>query len=389
MTAGPAIVTSPVAKTGLAAPIRVVVADDSPFVCRLLSSYLQSSPDFQVVGTALNGARTVELVQELRPDALTLDLEMPGVNGLEALEQIMYLYPTPVIIVSGISRQAAAITLQALDLGAVDFVLKYTPGVDTKPEALGQEIMAKVRAASQIKVIRSIRTGCPRPGRAVEENSLQGLHALESPEMDQGRPLKARRGEIAPYLPDGVIVIGASTGGPVAVRELLNHLPADFPMAVLVVQHIPASFTKVLATQLNRRVPLEVKEATAGDRLKAGLVLVAPGGYHLLLRSGARVELNQAPEIKGHRPSIDVTMQSVAQVYGPRTIGVVLTGMGSDGALGLTSIRAKGGKTFAQDTASCVVNGMPQRAIEKGVVDKIGPPVEIAQFLKVALGYRR
>ena len=356
-------------------PIRVVVADDSPFVCRLLTSYLQSSPDFQVVGTALNGSRAVELVKELRPDAVTLDLEMPEMNGLEALEYIMYDCPTPVVLVSGVSRRAAAITLQALDMGAVDFILKYTPGVDTDPEALRQEIMAKVRAASQIKVIRSLR-----PRRQDRETVGPGRAQGITPAMVDER---TQRRDVPPFLPGGVVVIGASTGGPVALRELLGNLPADFPAAVIVIQHMPATFTGVLAAQLGRHIVLKVKEAEMGDRLQPGLVLVAPGGYHLLLRPDSQVELNQGPEIGGHRPSIDVTMQSVAQLYGARTKGVVLTGMGSDGSLGLVAIRAKGGKTFAQDAASCVVNGMPQRAIEKGVVDHIAPPARIAQLLRM------
>ena len=369
--------------------IRIVVADDSPFVCRLLTSYLQSSSDFQVVGTALNGARAVELVKELRPDAVTLDLEMPEMNGVEALEHIMYECPTPVVLVSGVSRRAAAITLQALDMGAVDFILKYTPGVNTNPEALRQEIMAKVRVASQIKVIRSLRPRRPQDRqtlpapRQAQDTTPPPASPPTTPEVGDTPLERARRRDFSPFLPSGVVVIGASTGGPVALRELLSNLPADFPAAVIIVQHMPATFTGVLAAQLDRQVPFEVKEAEAGDHLQPGLALVAPGGYHLLLRTDSQVELNQGPEIEGHRPSIDVTMQSVAQLYGARAKGVVLTGMGNDGSLGLVSIRAKGGKTFAQDADSCVVNGMPQRAIEKGVVDHVAPPAKIARLLRM------
>jgi len=355
--------------------IRVVVADDSPFVCRLLTSYLQSSPDLQVVGTALNGARAVDLVRQLRPDALTLDVEMPQMDGLAALEQIMLECPTPVIMVSGVSRAAARVTLDALELGAVDFVLKYTPGADTNPEALRRELVAKVRAASQIKVIRALGVTNRRSANGDPAGCAPGRHA-NRPTVTAWTP------EIPPdALPGGVVVIGASTGGPLALRELLGNLPPEFPAAILVVQHMPANFTGVLATQLNRRVALQVKEAEPGDRLRPGLVLVAPGGHHLLLRPDARVELNQGPTISGHRPSIDVTMQSVAQVYGSRTRGVVLTGMGSDGSLGLLAIRAKGGRTYAQDAASCVVNGMPQRAIEQGSVIHTGTPAAIARLL--------
>jgi two-component system chemotaxis response regulator CheB len=377
--------------------IRVVVSDDSPFVCRLLTSYLQSSHDFQVVGTALNGARAVELVKELRPDAVTLDLEMPEMNGLEALEHIMHDCPTPVVLVSGVSRRAASITLQALDMGAVDFILKYTPGVDTNPEALRQEIMAKVRAASQIKVIRSLRHRRPQDRETVpalrpldrlgttqaQDTAPSPTYPPTTPKVDDTPPERAQRRDVLSFLPGGVVVIGASTGGPVALRELLSNLPADFPAAVIIVQHMPATFTGVLAAQLNRQVPFKVKEAETGDRLQPGLALVAPGGHHLLLRPDSRVELNQGPEIGGHRPSIDVTMQSVAQLYGARAKGVVLTGMGNDGSLGLVSIRVKGGRTFAQDAASCVVSGMPQRAIEKGAVDHVAPPAKIAQLLRM------
>jgi two-component system chemotaxis response regulator CheB len=369
--------------------IRIVVADDSPFVCRLLTSYLQSSSDLQVVGTALNGARAVELVKELRPDAVTLDLEMPEMNGLEALEHIMYECPTPVVLVSGVSRRAAAITLQALDMGAVDFILKYTPGVNTNPEALRQEIMAKVRVASQIKVIRSLRPRRPQNRQTVpsprqaQDTTLSPTSPPTTPEVGDTVLERVRRRDFSPFLPSGVVVIGASTGGPVALRELLSNLPADFPAAVIIVQHMPATFTGVLAAQLDRQVPFKVKEAEVGDRLQPGLVLVAPGGYHLLLRPDSQVELNQGPEIEGHRPSIDVTMQSVAQLYGARAKGVVLTGMGNDGSLGLVSIRAKGGKTFAQDADSCVVNGMPRRAIEKGIVDHVAPPAKIARLLRM------
>jgi two-component system chemotaxis response regulator CheB len=310
---------------------------------------------------------------------VTLDLDMPGMSGLEALEQIMTKYPTPVVLVSGVSRQAAELSLKALDLGAVDFVFKYTAGTDTNPENLRREILARVRAASQIKVVRSLRTRRHGEGKAAPATPPDPPRA--APEVEEPPPDGDRRGEAPPFLPGGVIVIGASTGGPVALRELMSQLPADLPAAVVIVQHMPASFTRVLAAQLDRQVPFRVKEAAEGDRLGPGLALVAPGGWHLLLGADSRVELNVGPEIGGHRPSIDVTMQSVAQLYGARTKGVLLTGMGDDGSLGLMSIRSKGGKTFAQDAESCVVNGMPQRAVEKGVVDHIAPPVRIAQLL--------
>ncbi|MBI5029105.1 MAG: chemotaxis response regulator protein-glutamate methylesterase [Chloroflexi bacterium] len=363
----------------MTAPARVVVVDDSPFICRLMTSHLQAVPDIKVVGTALNGLQALALIKELRPDVVTLDLEMPAMNGEQTLEAIMYDCPTPVVLVSGVSHQAAQVTMRALEMGAVDFILKYTPGVDTDPDALRQEIIAKVRAAARIHVIRSVRR------RSVADLEF----ALPSPAPSEISSEAPAHFDAAPFAPGVVIVIGASTGGPVAVRELIGTLPADFPAALIVVQHIPATFTGVLAAQLNRHSNLRVKEAQNGDRLQAGNVLIAPGGYHLLVRADARVELNQGPEIGGHRPSIDVTMQSVAQWYNARAKGVVLTGMGSDGALGLVAIRSKGGQTFAQDAESCVVNGMPQRAIEKGVVDHVASPSQIAHLLRIECAPKR
>lgn len=363
--------------------IRVVVVDDSPFICHLLTSYLQSSPEIQVVGTALNGTQGVNLVKELSPDAVTLDMEMPEMNGLHALKQIMSECPTPVVLISGVCRQAASVALKALDMGAVDFILKYTPGVNTDPEILRQEIIAKLKAAAQIKVIRSIRISSHHGIETRAPTSSAQL--LQDRDYAEPKLEQVRKDDIGLKELLGVIVIGASTGGPLAIRELLGHLPSDFPYAVIIVQHIPAPFTKVLATQLNQQVPLRVKEAESADRLVPGMVFVAPGDYHLLVNADLTISLSDGPEIDGHRPSIDVTMQSVAQHFGARTKGVLLTGMGRDGSHGLVSIHAKGGKTFVQDGSSCVVDGMPKRAIEKGIVDHIASPDQIAHLL--CIGY--
>lgn len=340
-------------------PIRAVVVDDSPFVCRLLTADLQSGGDVQVVGTALCGRRAVELVRELRPDAVTLDLEMPGMNGIEALDRIMHETPTPVVVISGLSRRAADATLQALERGAVDFVLKYTPGVDVDPAALRAEILSKVRLASRIKVIRSI---APRPGVAPAD------------------PVRRRPDGVGVSLCARVVVIGASTGGPVAVQTLLAGLPRDFSASVVVVQHMPALFTQVLATQLGRHVSLPVKEAANGDVLRGG-VFVAPGERHLLIRGHGVLEVTDGPKVAGHRPSIDVTMQAAAQAFGSRATGIVLTGMGNDGTNGLAAICRRGGRTYAQDSASCVVSSMPAQAVSRGVVERVGPPAELARLL--------
>lgn len=358
--------------------IRVLVVDDSPFVCRLLTNQLKAASGIEVVGTALSGQRAIELIKDLHPSVATLDLGMPGMSGLETLERIMNECPTPVILVSGISRQAATVTLQALEMGAVDFVLKYTPGINTNPVALREEIIAKVRVAARVKALRSLR-GRIRHERLAVSNGKMVMTTLG--QITEEERLFTDR--IAPSLA-GVVVIGASTGGPLALCELLGNLPAEFPCAIVIVQHMPATFTRVLAAQLDRLVPMNVKEAERGERLRAGVVYVAPGDFHMLIRPDLRVELVQGPKIGGHRPSIDVTMQSVAQVFGSRSQGIVLTGMGSDGVLGLVAIRRRGGQTFSQDAATCVINGMPQRAIDRGAVDHIASPTEIARILRGA-----
>ena len=365
--------------------IRVVVVDDSPFVCRLLARHLNSAENIEVVGIAHNGKQAIALINELKPDVITLDQEMPGISGVESLTSIMHDCPVPVVMITGVSKRSAALTRQALDIGAVDFVLKYAPGVDCSPAALRHEIISKVRAAAKIRVIRSIRTLDGRdaaPQHTYSHHIAQAVVSEATAHDDvPSTPVVESDRHSDTLVQGGVVVIGASTGGPVALRELLSQLDADFPSAILVVQHMPATFTEVLAQQINRHTALAVREASHGDRLVAGEVLVAPGDQHMLIGSDSRIILNRGPKIRGHRPSIDVTMQSVTQVYGAKTSGVVLTGMGDDGSEGIVAIRAKGGCTFAQDAESCVVNGMPQRARDRGVVDYVATPAELATYL--------
>lgn len=345
--------------------IRVVVADDSPFIRRLVASYLTPALGFDVVGQAGDGIEAVDAVHRLQPDVLTLDLEMPEMDGLEALRTIMQTRPTPVVAISGVSGKGATRTLQALDVGAVDFILKFSPGVVVDPQTLANEIVAKVRLAAGIQVVRLLdRT------RDTMANKAAAAPATE----DSGRPS-------AGLLP-GLIVIGASTGGPMALRQLLGELPASFRAPVVVVQHIPAFFTSVLAAQLNRYCQLPVREAEEGEILAPGVVYVAPGGYHFLLETGLRIHLQKGQETPGqHCPSIDVTMESAARLLGARIAGVLLSGMGADGAAGLLTIRRLGGRTFAQDESTSVVFGMPKRAIELGAAMTVSTPAAIGATL--------
>ena len=354
--------------------INVVIADDSPFVCSMLSAYLKQDGDINIADITYNGLDTIDKIKKIRPDVATVDLEMPGVNGLEVIESVMYECPTPIVVVSGISRNASEITLKALELGAVDFILKYTPGVEIRPEHLKADIISKVKAASRIRVIRSIRT-----------NKLSALEDATSlyPFFSSRKKIQHRSStEIKPVInPEGVLVIGASTGGPVAIKELLNNLDENFPMAIVIVQHMNASFTRVFASQLDKSLKFRVKEAEDGDSLLRSRILVAPGDFHLIIGSDLRVKLTKGPKVKGHRPSIDVTMQSVAQIYGSKTTGVILTGMGDDGTMGLLAIKSKWGNTFVQSPEDCVIDGMPKSAIAKGVVDHVATASVISALL--------
>jgi two-component system, chemotaxis family, protein-glutamate methylesterase/glutaminase len=354
--------------------IRVAIADDSPFTCNLLASYIQEGGDCEVVGIAHDAQSTSVLVQTAKPDVLTLDLQMPGGNGLDLLRQIVAEGPqVAVVVISGVTRLAAATTLHALELGAVDFVLKFTPGAPVSRASLKREILTKVQMAA---------TAHPVARRAARPTSLPAPAGVSA--GPDAAPRAVPRWTFRPSaLQQGVgaVVIGASTGGPRAIRELLEYLPADFASPCVIVQHLPASFTAPFAVQLGRHAHLIVKEAEPGDRLVPGRALVAPGAFHLLLRPAGGIDLQPAAADDMYRPSIDRTMISAAESYGASAVGVLLTGMGHDGAEGLKRIHDAGGETYVQDVASCVMGSMPERAIERGGADHIARPERIGQML--------
>jgi two-component system chemotaxis response regulator CheB len=298
-----------------------------------------------------------------------LNLTLPDTESLVVLDHIMHERPTPVVIVSSAETQRVEQTMEALKMGAVDFLLTDVPDVVVTSQALHQAMAQKIRAAARVRVVRSLRLRQVCPKGAVAE----GPSLLEGGEHNGSH----HRSDTLV----GVVVIGASTGGPTALRELLGELTSDFAAAIIVVQHMPEAFTAVLAAQLDRYTALSVREAGEGERLHPGVALVAPGDSHLCLSPEGVIQLTKGPPVGGHRPSIDVTMQSVAAVYGARTWGIVLTGMGADGTAGLMAIHTQGGLTFAQDAASCVVDGMPQQARASGIVDHVDTPVQIARRL--------
>ncbi|MBI3762772.1 MAG: chemotaxis response regulator protein-glutamate methylesterase [Chloroflexi bacterium] len=340
-----------------ATPIRVLVVDDSAYMRFTLSKYLSEAPGLAVAGTARDGAEALELILKLQPDVVTLDVEMPHMDGLTALREIMTSCPLPVVMLSSLTTEGASETVQALTWGAVDFVAK--PSAKANVAVIMEEVVGKVRAAAQARVSR---VAC-RVSRVVTcHSSPVTRHSFTTRALRSG---------------DKVVVIGASTGGPRALYTVVPQLPKNLAAAVLIVQHMPVGFTRSLAERLNAVSPLAVKEAGPGDALEVGRALLAPGGFHMTVDADSRVALNQAPTVHGVRPAVDVTLTSVAQRLGARSVGVILTGMGRDGTDGAGLIHRAGGRVIAEDESTCVVWGMPRSVAEAGVADVIAPLAEI------------
>lgn len=326
-------------------PIRVLVVDDSALMRKVIPQILETDNSIHVVGTAIDGNFGLKKLDELRPQVVTLDLEMPGMGGLEMLKEIMRRHRVPVIVVSSHSTQGASVTLKALSLGAFDFVAKPTD-VSTRMQEIARELISKIKAAAQSRGIQ--------------------IHS----EIDLPLPVPRAKGKPgAPKEPTRVVAIGISTGGPQSLQYMLAQFPADFPGSIVVVQHMPEGFTDMFARRLDECCSLNVKEAQSGDLLQAGRVLICPGSRHIKVKKlplGDIVILSDDPPVNGHRPSADVMFKSVAEEFGPKAMGILMTGMGEDGANGLGMIKAGGGMTIAQGEQSCVVFGMPKAAIERG-----------------------
>jgi two-component system, chemotaxis family, protein-glutamate methylesterase/glutaminase len=341
--------------------IRVLVVDDSAFVRQALTRMLGAAPDVEVVGTAGDGQEGLEKVRELRPDVVTLDVKMPRMGGLEALRRIMAECPTAVLLLSSHTSEGAEVTLRGLDLGAMDFVDKSSVQGHMNLSGLADELLAKVRVLASIPHERLAKAASP----------------------PRAAPPPARHER-----PAEVVVIGTSTGGPSALQAVIPRLPRDLATAILVVQHMPAGFTRSLAERLHQRSALPVREAQDGELVPRGAVLIAPGGVHMKVRRRGgqpRVWLDLEPRSALHRPSVDVLMASVAKTYGARSMGIVLTGMGADGVEGLRAIREAGGRTLAESQETCVIYGMPKAAVEAGVVEDTVPLPRVADEILAAV----
>ncbi|MBI5328530.1 MAG: chemotaxis response regulator protein-glutamate methylesterase [Deltaproteobacteria bacterium] len=336
--------------------IRVLIVDDSAFMRKAIKGLLESEPEIEVVGAARDGMEGVEQVMALSPDVVTLDIEMPRMNGLEALKVIMEKKPTPVLMLSSLTAEGAQATFDALEFGALDYIPKNLGELSVNIVKIKDELISKIKTVSRKKLAVSGRAGCAR-------HLSVGI----------ARPVYLKDRFVSQKI--AVVAIGASTGGPMAVQDVLTMLPHDFPAGILIVQHMPVNFTGPYAERLNSICNIEVKEASNGDTIKAGRAIVAPGGVQTRLKRKNAIEVvlsmdnNSGDSI--YKPSVDISFLSVAECFPGRALGVIMTGMGSDGREGIRAIKKTGGKSIAQDEASCVVYGMPKAVVDEGLADKV------------------
>src|ERR1700694_2273448 len=339
-------------------PVRVLVVDDSALMRKMIPNMLERDDSIEVVGTAMDGHFALKKIEDLSPQVITLDLESPGLNGIDTLKEIMRRWRLPVIVVSSHSTTGAAITLKALALGAFDFVAKPKDVSARMPE-IAAELIRKIRAAAQSAGVQA--QFLPAETHGVQPHKLQ------------------------PVAPTRIIAIGVSTGGPNALQYLFSQLPVEFSGSILVVQHMPDGFTELFAKRLDESCPIRVKEAQSGDLLVAGRALICPGNRHMKVKKlplGNVALLSDEAHVNGHRPSVDILFRSVAEVFGTQAMAVLMTGMGEDGAVGLGEVRSAGGYTVAQSQQTCVVFGMPKAAIERGYAMRVADLQDLPHILQ-------
>lgn len=372
--------------------IRVLIAEDSAFMRKVLSDLFNDQSDFEVVGTAINGQDAIEKVKRFQPDVLTLDVIMPVMDGLEALAIIMEQCPLPVVMISSATQKGTNETIRALALGAVDFVSK-AGGAISKIDTIKDEILSKCRVAALAHARQNLTAGKPLvykpklPGedtRRIEVRRRTGYVPQTRPTLTRIFPQAEPVKRIIPGTGKKLVVIGTSTGGPQALQSVITRLPSNLPCGVVVVQHMPAGFTKSLADRLNSISGIAVKEAENDEIIRPGQVYIAPGDYHLRIAptigNERKIVLSQEPRVGNLRPTVNYMFESAAQ-FGRDLISVIMTGMGSDGCDGMKKIKATGGYSIAQDEASCVVYGMPKAVVDAGLADEIQPLNKIAEAI--------
>jgi two-component system, chemotaxis family, protein-glutamate methylesterase/glutaminase len=348
--------------------IRVLIADDSAFMRKVLHSILLAEPGFEVAGEARDGREAVSQAETLRPDVITMDINMPHVDGLQATEQIMSTNPRPIVVVSSESKEGAEITLKALQLGAIDFVAKPNSGVDLDMSSVRDELVRKLRVAAKVRVVRTA-------SRTKVGHEVASSAPRTEPGVNPGPKTESTRAA-APAKSNGkfpLVVIAASTGGPATLMKFLPAFPKEFAGALLIVQHMPGAFTSQFSQQLSDTCAIRVKEAEAGEILTPGTAYICPGSHHMRVSATGRVTLDDGPRILGYRPCADVTLESAAEYAGPLSIGVVMTGMGNDGVRGAQAMKSAGGYIIAQDESTSVIFGMNAEAIRNGAVDQVLP----------------
>jgi two-component system chemotaxis response regulator CheB len=351
--------------------IRVLVADDSAFMCKVLKEIINSDAQLEVAGTARDGREAVALAESLRPDVITMDINMPHLDGLQATELIMSQHPRPVVIVSSESREGAASTLRALELGAIDFVPKPTNGIDLDMRNIREELTRKLKMAAKVRVVRTATMSKLAAHAPVPLSSALSNNADRTGQHNAGNGTKFP-----------LVVIAASTGGPAAVMRVVAGLPKDLQAAVLLVLHMPAAFTSQFTIQLAEISRMPVKEAESHEAPQPGVIYLCPGANHLRISSTGKITLDGGPRIEGYRPCADVALESAAAFARPLTLAVVLTGMGNDASKGVQAVKAAGGHVIVQDEATSVIFGMPAEAIKTGSVDEILPLDQISAAIE-------
>jgi two-component system, chemotaxis family, protein-glutamate methylesterase/glutaminase len=343
--------------------VRVLIVDDSAFMRKVLETILISDPQLQVVGHAKDGREAIALAESLKPDVMTMDINMPHMDGLQATAQIMTTNPRPIVIVSSESKDGAASTLKALELGAIEFIAKPNSAIDLDMQSIREDLLRKVKMAAKVRVVRT----ASRLAAALQSKPHNGAAPVSRPAPVFSQASSSLADQRFP-----VVVLAASTGGPATVMRLAPGFTKEFPAAVILVQHMPAAFTTQFAAQLAEFTEIPVQEAESGDTIQPGRLYICPGAQHLRVNPLGRIQLDSTTgRIAGYLPNIDVTMESVAAYGGALSIGVVLTGMGADGAQGAKAIKKAGGHVIAQDEATSVIFGMPAEAIKLQAVDQV------------------
>ena len=359
--------------------VKVLVVDDSGFFRRRVSEILSADPNIQVIGTATNGREAIEQAQALKPDVITMDYEMPMMDGITAVRNIMQRCPTPVLMFSSLTHEGARVTLDALEAGAVDFLPKNFEDISRNPERVKQLLCEKIHTIAR----SNRRSLSPQPAAIAAASVRPAVRSASTASM-LVRPAAAPAAVSSATpkrKPYKLVAIGTSTGGPVALQRVLTQLPANFPAPLVLIQHMPAAFTKAFAERLDKLCRISVKEAEDGDVLRPGLALLAPGGKQMMIDARGMVKILPGDERLNYKPCVDITFGSVAKSYADKVLAVVLTGMGADGREGARLLKQMGSQVWAQDEASCVIYGMPMAIVKASLADAVYPLDDIGRHL--------